>query len=347
MFVMLPLMFAARKLDGEDPNIVFMLRCSYGTVQFLIVLASLYIFLTAKKLSDSRKFKDMKIYVLPPPQPFADPNAEQKQYKEVEYGEHVFTTARSLLTSTLFGICMTVGLHYYKGMIVGLAMQSVMGPFNLFENKFAKAILLGGGFKKGDTPRSRRIFDEKYRDELSDKDEIVDAEGKVVTRKKETKKAIETKSFEDILLDTWDEGESANLGPLIEALTKKNANFKTSENGWTPLMVMAAIGSPKVEDAMKKLKSLGANPSLTDGEGWNALHWAAFHGSASGAKTLLDVFGGVSAELHTVVDKEGKTALQHAKDEENDAVVTVIEEAIASGSTGAGLAESDGLRKRK
>ncbi len=347
MFVMLPLMFAARKLDGEDPNIVFMLRCSYGTVQFLIVLASLYIFLCAKKISEIEKFKDMVIYTAPPPQPFADPNAEKKQYKEVKFGEHAFTTARSLLTSTLFGICMTVGLHYYRGMIVGLAMQSVMGPFNLFENKFAKAILLGGMFKKGDTPRSRRIFDEKYRDELSDKDEIVDAQGNVVTRKKEIKKASATKTFEDVLLDTWDEGEAATLGPLIEALTKKNANFKTSESGWTPLMVMAAIGCPKVEDAMKKLKSLGANPSITDGEGWNALHWAAFHGSASGAKILLDVFAGISAGLHTVEDKEGKTALQHAKDEGNDAVVAVIEEAIAAGSTGAGLAESDGLRKRK
>lgn len=346
MFVMLPLMFAARKLDGEDPNIVFMLRCSYCTVQSLIVLAVLYIFLTAKKLSESR-FKDVTIYTAPPPTPFADPNDPKKQYKETTFGEHAFVTARTLLTSTVFGICMTLGLHYYRGMIIGLAMQSVMGPVNLFENKFAKAILLGGGFKKGETPKSRRIFDEKYREELTEKDEIVDASGKIVNIKKESKKPTETQNFEELLLDKWDEGDGANLTKLIDAFNKKNANFKTSESGWTPLMIMSAIGAPKVEEGIKKLKALGANPSIVDEEGWNALHWAAFHGSASGAKILLNVFGGINIGMHNVKDREGKTALQHAKEEKNDAVVAIIEEAISAGGTGAGLSESEGLRKRK
>lgn len=63
---MLPLMFAVRKLDGEDPNIVFMLRCAYGSVQLLIMLAVLYIYMVATKLSKS-KLKDEEIYVAPPP----------------------------------------------------------------------------------------------------------------------------------------------------------------------------------------------------------------------------------------------------------------------------------------
>lgn len=67
MFIMLPLIFAARKLDGEDPNIVFMLRCSYGVVQGLILLALLYMYMCAVKLSQS-KIKDEEIFVPPPPQ---------------------------------------------------------------------------------------------------------------------------------------------------------------------------------------------------------------------------------------------------------------------------------------
>ena len=66
LFIMLPLMYAVRKLDGEDPNIVFMLRCSYGAVQALILLAVLYIYMVATKLSKS-KLKDEEIYVAPPP----------------------------------------------------------------------------------------------------------------------------------------------------------------------------------------------------------------------------------------------------------------------------------------
>ena len=64
---MLPLMFAARKLDGEDPNIVFMLRCAYGSIQALILLAVLYTYMTAVKLSKS-KIKDKEILVPGPHQ---------------------------------------------------------------------------------------------------------------------------------------------------------------------------------------------------------------------------------------------------------------------------------------
>lgn len=354
---MLPLMFAARKLDGEDPNIIFMLRCSYFTVQFFIVLAVLYVYLVSKKLAQS-KFKDTVIYVPPPPQPLADPNAKP-QYKQSTFGQQATSTAFSLLSSTLFGICMTTALHWYKGMIVGLAMQSVMGPLNLLENKMAKAILLGGSFKAGDTPKSRKIFGEKYREELTKDDEVVDAEGKVIVLKTEEstaatttaagkKKKDSSSSFEDLLLDTWDEGEKANVQPLLKALNSSNANFKTSENGWTPLMIAAALGAEKCDLVIQKLKELGANANVVDVEGWNALHWAAFHGSASGAKCLLDVYG-VAEGLQDVKDKEGKTPLQHAKDEKNDDVVKVLEEmsVAASLGVGKGLAEKDGLRKRK
>uniref|UniRef100_A0A7S3PY59 Uncharacterized protein n=1 Tax=Chaetoceros debilis TaxID=122233 RepID=A0A7S3PY59_9STRA len=347
LFVMLPLMYASRKLDGEDPNIVFMLRVAYCAIQVFVTAAVLYVFLVAKKLSEG-KFKDTAIFVAPPSTPFADPNDTKKQFKQALFGEHAFTTARTLLTSTVFGAVMTLGLHYYRGMIVGLAMQSIMGPINLFENAFAKAILLGGGFKKDDTPKSRRLFGEKFRDELTAKDEIIDAQGNPVVLKKEAKKKITgTPSFEEVLLDTWDAGEKASIGPLMEQFTKKNANFATAESAWTPLMIMAAIGAPAVEDAIKKLKTLGANPSTVDSEGWNALHWAAFHGSASGAKIVLDVFSGISTGMHEVTDKEGKTALEHAKAEGNNDVAAVIEEAIAAGNDRAGLADKEGLRKRK
>ena len=237
-------------------------------------------------------------------------------------------------------------------MIVGLAMQSVMGPLNLFENKLAKAILLGGGaFKDGESPKSRKFFDEKYKEELTKDDDVVDAEGKIIVFKKEVagaagKKKNVKRSFEAILLDTWDEGEKADVMPLMNALNKNNANFKTSESGWTPLMITSALGAPKSDVVIKKLKELNANASVVDGEGWNALHWVAFHGCASGAKTLLEEYG-VNAGLQDVKDKEGKTALEHAKQEKNNDVVKVIEEMLGGSGEGEGLADKDGIRKRK
>lgn len=75
---------------------------------------------------------------------------------------------------------------------------------------------------------------------------------------------------------------------------------------------------------------------------------AAFHGSADAAKVLLDkkTFDGIALGLHTVLDKEGKTPLTHAKDEGNNDVAKVIEEA-ESNASGDSAGVDEGLRKRK
>lgn len=50
MFVMLPVMFLARKLDGEDPNVVFYLRVAYACIQTLSVLMVLFTYFQATKV---------------------------------------------------------------------------------------------------------------------------------------------------------------------------------------------------------------------------------------------------------------------------------------------------------
>lgn len=348
MFVMLPVMMAARKLDGEDPNIVFLLRCCYGAVQAFALLLVLFINIKANAAA-ADKANNVKIYVTPPPQPFADPNAKTS-YQEKLLSAHILSVARGMISSTIMGICMTVGLHYYKGMIVGLAIQSVMTPFNLAENALVSALIFKGGLSN---IKEKRIFGEKTRDELSATDEVTDAQGNVIVLKKgDTKesKKIEAgtkKSFEDLLLDTWDLGADADVAPLMAELNKKNINYATKENGWTPIMIMSGLGAQGAVAAMKEMKKLGANPSQVDKEGWNALHWSAFHGSADAAKCLVakDGFDGIVLGLHEVVDKEGKNPIVHAKDEGNDDVARVIEEAAASSSGQPG--SDEGLRKRK
>lgn len=343
MFVMLPVMLAARKLDGEDPQVVYLLRCAYAAVQTIAIGVVIFVYVKANAVAKERS-NNLKIYVPPPPQPFADPDAKTK-YQEKNLSDHLVSTARSLVGSTIFGIFMTLGLHLWKGMIVGLAIQSIMCPFNLAENPLIGAIFFKGGMSN---LKDKRIFGEKHRDELEKSDEIVDAAGNQVVLKKEKasdKKEAETKAFEDILLDTWDMGADADISPLMNSLNKKNINFSTNENGWTPIMIMCGLGAKSVPGAMRQMKSLGANPSKVDKEGWNALHWAAFHGSADAAKVLLSKsdFDAIALGLHKVTDKEGKTPLQHANDESNTDVAKIIEEAIP-----AELGDSSsGLRKRK
>ena len=55
-------------------------------------------------------------------------------------------------------------------------------------------------------------------------------------------------------------------------------------------------------------------------------------------------YDGITLGLHKVTDKEGKTPLTHAKDEGNDDVAKVIEEAELPDLGGAA---DEGLSKRK
>lgn len=354
---MIPMMIAFRKLDGEDPSIVFALRCSYGIIQGLILLAVLYVYLAAVKISKSPR-KDDEIFVSPPPQPFAPPDAKT-QYTKTTIGEQAMSVAKKLITSTLGGICMTCGLHWYKGMVVGLAMQTIMGPLNLIENTFAKSVLLGGAGIGNDgdgddaTKKEKpRMFGEKVRNEITEKDEVVDAEGKLILLKKKEKTnntKPKPKPFADLLLDTWDEGDKADIGPLVKALKKDNVNFKTKDSGWSPLMIMTAINASGANDAIVKMKSLGASATMTDNEGWNALHWAAFHGSVEGAATLMEEFNGIKLGLHLVKDSQGMTPLEHAVKEGNTAVAAFIKTTIENAIKidGGGIADQEGIRKRK
>ena len=172
---------------------------------------------------------------------------------------------------------MTAGLHMWRGMIVGLAIQSIMCPFNLAENALVMALVQKGGFGN---LKEKRIFDEKLQEEIDAKDEVVDAEGNVIVMKKESAAIANTKnkvkSLEETLLDTWDLGADADIKPLMGMLNKKNVNIATSENGWTPIMIMSGLGAKSAIGALRTMKTMGANPEKLDKEGWNALHWVSF-----------------------------------------------------------------------
>lgn len=247
---------------------------------------------------------------------------------------------------------MTVGLHIYKGMVVGLAMQAIMGPLNLAENPLVKALFLGSGQISPDD----KLFDEKSANELTADDEVVDESGNPLVRNRNSDKSTKSikansagdnkkmdsnkkmMSLEEVMLDTWDSGDKADISNLMSALTEQNCNHQTKEDQWTTLMILAGLGQVKgTASAIRQAIKLGANPAIADKEGWNALHWAAFHGSPEAAKELAK-----DKSLLESTDKEGLTPLETAKKEENKDVVKVLEEAEELS-----VAPEDGPRKRK
>jgi len=366
LFVMLPVMFLARKLDAEDPKVVHLLRLAYGSMQTLCVLVVLYTYSVASK-SDAGGSR--VVYVPAPTTPFAGPET-RKKYTQVDYATHISSTARSLVGSTLFGVVMTVGLHIYKGMAMGLAIQAVMGPLNLFENPLVKALLLGNGFRMED-----KIFEEKELSELNTEEEdVVDEAGTTVSplalkitakggiatnddndekdskkkqRGKKEKKQSPSDAFDELLLDTWDMGNKADISKLMAGVTKKNCNNQTKENGWTPLVILSGLDAAGTVSAMRQLISIGGNPAITDKEGWNALHWAAFHGSLKAAEELYKQ----DPSLLNTLDNEGKLPLEMAATEGNTDVATFLEDCTATAAAAAtnttDVGGDEGIRKRK
>jgi len=358
LFVMVPVMFAARKLDAEDPNVVHLLRIAYGSMQTICVLVVLYTYAKASKPDGGSKV----VYVPAPVTPFAGPET-RKKYTQVDYATHISSTARSLVGSTLFGVVMTVGLHIYKGMAMGLAIQAVMGPLNLFENPLVKALFLGNGFRMED-----KIFEEKELSELdTDDEDVVDESGNTVSpmtlkiaakgggannddndkdSKKKKQKQSPSDAFDELLLDTWDMGNKADISKFMDGLTSKNCNNRTKENGWTPLVILSGLDAKGTVSAMRQLISIGGNPAITDKEGWNALHWAAFHGSVKAAEELYKQ----DPSLLNVKDNDGKLPLEMAQTEDNKDVAIFLEEctATAAANTTDGGGDGDeGIRKRK
>jgi len=360
MFVMIPVMLAARKLDAEDPETVHWLRVAYGTMQTICVVVVLYTYLKASSSSSSSSV----VYVPAAATPFADPNAKKK-YTQMDYHAHIVSTARSLVGSTLFGVLMTVGLHVYKGMAMGLAIQTIMGPLNLFENPLVKALFLGNGFRRED-----KIFDEKSANELvlDEIDEVLDANGNAIPNQtlthlgaRETAssaaRAIEPtagatttttakeSAFDKLLLDTWDLGNKTDIPKFMKGINKQNCNDCTTENRWTPLMILSGLDADGTVEAIKTvIEDMGGNPAITDNEGWNALHWSAFHGSLKAAKELMDL----DPSLLDVKDNDGKLPLDMAVQEDNKDIAVFLGQCSSDTDDVVGSNNDDeGLRKRK
>ena len=152
--------------------------------------------------------------------------------------------------------------------------------------------------------------------------------------------AKEGATLEDLLLDTWDAGNNADIGSLMAAIDKKNCNYRTKENGWTPLMIVSGLNAKGKISAIRQIKELGGNPAIVDAEGWNSLHWAAFHNSVDSAKELVK-----DTSLLSVQDKEGHLPLDLAKAEKNEDVVKFLESLTETGSPS--KTSDTGLRQRK
>jgi len=162
---MLPVMYYSRQLDSEDPNVVFMLRCSYAAATVITLLMIAFLHTKVSSSTDA----DTVVYV-PKAAGFMDDPKAPKKYTKSSALKLQNDKIQELIQQTGMSMLMTCGLHYYKGMVMGLAMQSVMGPFGLYENPLVQKFLLS-------SDKEKRFFGEKTEDEITDEDTIIEMKG--------------------------------------------------------------------------------------------------------------------------------------------------------------------------
>jgi len=68
LFITLPIILAARKIDPEDMELVMKLRVAYFTFHAIIIVLMGYIYAQAMKFKEKSKDVDKKILIVVPPQ---------------------------------------------------------------------------------------------------------------------------------------------------------------------------------------------------------------------------------------------------------------------------------------
>merc|ERR1712151_349995 len=140
MPVMIGLRMAARKyIDSDDEQTTLYIRVAYGLIQFFMLCTAFFLYSKARTYNQTNKEASKTIYIPIKPGILADEETKsKKKYKETTYGEHILSTIISDIKSMLFRICFTSALHIFRGVVIGLLIQSFMGPLGLFDSPLVK-----------------------------------------------------------------------------------------------------------------------------------------------------------------------------------------------------------------
>ena len=363
MAVMIPVMLLSRKLNGDDPMTTLYLRLFYGVSTLLCFLYLLYskqqFGLWVKKHAS---LASAVVYV-PGPKGMFDAPTGPKKYKKAVYSEAVYGKFAEQQQQMIMGLVMTCGMHYWKGMIVGLAIQGCMGPVGMFENVLVRRFASYTGLLEKD--HGSAILEELTEDKFTKAEKTnVDENGYITkggegtpadtnaagasallpaagatalaaTGGSKSKSKSSSQSPSEILDGIWTDNSALKLPKLLDVIRVQKISPDTvrTPDRATPLMIACGLSkatpsSPEqvtvAKECLSAFLSLGSNPLATDKDGWTALHWAAFHNCPEAVKALL-------LEEGVVSDEELRGELADKADEEGKTAMDIAVEEKADG----------------
>lgn len=266
--------------------------------------------------------------------------APPQEWKKTTLVEHETELATKLVSGIFGSAIQPLLFSFAMNVQIMLAMSLVRLPMNAWKDPIVQKYILGN-------ESVERPYEEVYEEpstgapitSASVADSAAGAVG-APTPAGAGKSGFDYEC-EEVVFQTWEAAQDPANIPGFESLfgagKSKNINYRTHDNGWTCLMVVAG-GSQNGKAEVRKLLELGALPTVADNEGWTALHWAAFHGCVNAIQAICDGYSkdksaaicGDDAALKSLLvmrDHKGRTAYKVATEERNATEVNILKEA--------------------
>ncbi len=361
------MLFGARLVDLTDPATLGILRA------ISVAIGIAYWQLTStllEKVEAAKAENDVKIWVPVQKVPaFMDAifgaapgAAPRKEYKETTLAAHEAELAKTKSGGAIMAAVQPLVMSQLLGVHILLLVRLIMLPWEAAEDPLVGKYFLGGGARDADgKPRYGELYaDPAAGSEIADSSTAVAAAGTGLSTAGGAISRARDADFEEAIFRTWESADPVQVGifeHLLGAVEGKVAapgpaangrdpDYRTLDQGWTPLMVVA--GSPQNgRREVVRMLEVGCSAAPVDKEGWSALHWAAFHGAALPVAVLAASYGvkvgvekgdgagrarmplrGTRAELATLLaalDKQGRTALALATAQEGPACAAVAD----------------------
>ena len=154
---------AIKYLDLTDPSTIFYARSAYACGSLMVLLTLGILYMKIQSADDKHEITVTGAELNPPPAFAAALGAPQpedaNEPQKMTHKEYDLLKLQALLKQTLTTMCITVGLHVWKGFMPPLVLQSVLGMATLLSNELCSIHLFGQTVKSN--PALKRPFKPK------------------------------------------------------------------------------------------------------------------------------------------------------------------------------------------
>eukprot|EP00002_Diphylleia_rotans_P030419 TRINITY_DN624_c0_g2_i1.p1 TRINITY_DN624_c0_g2~~TRINITY_DN624_c0_g2_i1.p1 ORF type:complete len:225 (+),score=64.67 TRINITY_DN624_c0_g2_i1:48-722(+) len=134
-FVILPAVYYLKQHDLTDPNVIFYIRCFFGTVHAILILGYIMVAMRLRSVYNQSKIR------IPKELSLSDKLAgktEEQEEEEMTIFDYDAGQLKQQFRTILLLICFGLFLHLYAGFVPPLVVQSLVNTMGFFKHPLVK-----------------------------------------------------------------------------------------------------------------------------------------------------------------------------------------------------------------